>query len=65
MNRAIAPGGPAAARRVAGSLRGIPRPAHHGPGEVRHVLGILGLDSVLDLYHRLDRALAAEERAPA
>jgi stage II sporulation protein AA (anti-sigma F factor antagonist) len=36
-----------------------------GPGEVRRVLGILGLDTVLDLYPRLDMALVAGDRTPA
>jgi hypothetical protein len=36
-----------------------------GPGEVRRVLGILGLDTVLDLYPRLDLAMIADDRAPA
>jgi anti-anti-sigma factor len=36
-----------------------------GPGEIRHVLEILGLDTVLDIYHRLDLALAAGQRTPA
>jgi anti-sigma B factor antagonist len=36
-----------------------------GPGEVRRVLGILGLDTVLDLYPRLDMALAGRNREPA
>jgi anti-anti-sigma regulatory factor len=36
-----------------------------GPGEVRHVLEILGLDTVLAIYLRLDMALAAGDRKPA
>jgi anti-sigma B factor antagonist len=36
-----------------------------GPGEVRHVLEILGLDTVLAIYPRLDAALAAGDRTPA
>lgn len=36
-----------------------------GPGEIRRVLEILSLDTVLDLYHRLDLALVASDREPA
>ena len=36
-----------------------------GPGEIRRVLEILGLDTVLDLYHRRDPALVASDREPA
>ena len=36
-----------------------------GPGEVRRILGILGLDTVLDLYPRLDMALVAGYRTSA
>ena len=35
-----------------------------GPGEVRRVLDILRLDTVLDLYPRLDLALAAGDQGP-
>jgi hypothetical protein len=36
-----------------------------GPGEVRRVLEILRLDTVLTIYPRLDMALAAGDRNPA
>jgi anti-sigma B factor antagonist len=36
-----------------------------GPGEVRHVLEILGLDTVLAINPRLDAALVASDRTPA
>jgi anti-anti-sigma factor len=35
-----------------------------GPGEVRRVLDILRLDTVLDLYPRLDLALTAGDQGP-
>jgi anti-anti-sigma factor len=35
-----------------------------GPGEVRRVLGILHLDTVLALYPRLDSALLTEDSSP-
>ena len=35
-----------------------------GPGEVRRVLGILRLDTVLALYPQLDMALAATDCDP-
>ena len=36
-----------------------------GPGEVRRVLEILGLDTVLAIYPRLDMALVASDRNEA
>jgi len=36
-----------------------------GPGEVRRVLDILRLDTVLAIYPRLDVALRASDRKPA
>lgn len=36
-----------------------------GPGEVRYVLAMLGLDTVLALYPRLDEALVSGDAKPA